>query len=620
MTTDLPPGAVAVIPGTPQFRVFEYAPLSPQQAWRFGQDGSMAYRYKLAGRQQQVAVSYLPNLPRAGRYTIEAYVPRQHADATLVGYHVVYYDQGVRREKLVRVNQAASRGQWVALGDYDLDPDQRGSGRVNVTDYTDRDNVFMAFAALRWVPASATVSQPDPVPDDTRATTRPTADNDHTTEPTVTNQDVINAFIVAAAEFDETFTDWISAVGLDSIYRDRRAAFTLNIRTLRGLSADRLARVDVALLLPAADLARRAVEASRPKPSAGFEARRGGKADGTTWGVHGSAGFGVPPRQFWDFWLRELTEMGIRWYKQCDNGGDDTGPNSNFQWVLALKNAGITPVIRYQAGQQWPNGLASNYFDKMSRFAREGVVFAEIGNEPNLPWEWSGEWANGLAFHNPDVIRIVNQQWVENAEEAMRRGVRPAYPALAPTDWRGNFHPRLSSVKFHEASFHFLNNTFRTRARNLFRNGAWLAVHTATWEQPVDFDPWAQSPVWDQCLRGYEVPVRYMRDILGVDISNLIVMSTEGGVYTPESTSMRGHIRLKGDREHAEKMIEMFDYIETRTMLTAMMPWCIAVDERIGHKPPEYIHDGWFLERGGQFVARDVVATLKQVYRQRKGG
>lgn len=615
MAESLPQGAVGVWPTMPGFKVYEYAPLPPERAWKTGTDSyGRPYRYKLTSREQDVAITYQPQLPKADTYVIEVFVPAENAQARNAGYHVVYYEGTVRRERVMKVDQAANAGQWVSLGTYTLDPRFRDAGRINVTDFSPEDNVPIAFGGIRWVPASvrAVVEQKPPVTVVTQG------------QPTLTNQDAINAFIVAAAAFNEKFTDWVTAARLDSIYQNRKAAFTTDVRTLPALGEQRIAALAQALQMPPKQLAEAAVKASRPTPVSTVGAsggqRASGRVDGRTWGIHGSAGFGVPPRHLWDFWIGELKAMGIKWYKQCDNGGDDTGPNSCFAWVLALRDAGITPVIRYQQGEQFPGRLADNYFNKMAQYAKNGVVYAEIGNEPNLPWEWSGEWRNRLAFHNPDVVRIINENWLNDAERAIRVGARPAYYAFAPTDWRGGYHPNLSSVAFYDYGFRFLGAQHRQRTLNVFRNGGWLAVHVSTYEQPPDFDPFAHNPVWDMCLRGYEVPLKYLRQHLGLDTSKLDIMSTEGGVFTPESTSMNNRPRLSGDGEHARKTLEMFDYIETSTPLMAMMPWCIAVDSRIGHRPEEYVHDGWYVERGGQLVAREVVRALKQTYSARKGG
>src|SRR3990172_4402341 len=180
-----------------------------------------------------------------------------------------------------------------------------------------------------------------------------------------------------------------------------------------------------------ADLAKAAANVSKPQQPGK------GKIDGRTWGVHGAAGSAAPPRQMWDFWIRELKEMGIKWYKQCDSTGpQDTGDGSIFRWVLKLRDAGITPVVRYQMGHQFPNRLDSDRFEKMTAYVREGIVYAEIGNEPNLAVEWS--WPQEkVSWQNNDCIRAVAENWLGDAEEAVKRGARPAWYAMAPTDWQG---------------------------------------------------------------------------------------------------------------------------------------------------------------------------------------
>ncbi len=609
----LPPGAVGVWPGDAGFVIHEYELLPPERAWQtFTDELGKTARAKLSSRLQDVAVSYSPQLTAPDRYLIEAYIPAENAQLSNTQYHVTYHEGDDQVERVVRVDQAANAGRWVSLGEFDLNPEKPSSGRTNVVDFSEVDPPqSIAFAGIRWRPALAIPepAPPEPPPEPEPLPPEPVLPP----APEHSHQDVINAFIVAAAGFEEAFTDWITSVGLEHIYADRNATYSgVSILQLSGLSIDRLTSVAHALTLSRAELARAAVEASRPR-----QPER--NADGRSWGVHGSAGFGVPPRHMWDFWIGELKAMGLRWYKQCDNGGDDRGDNSCFRWVLALRDAGITTVIRYQQSEQFPNKLADNYFRKMEAYAREGVIWAEIGNEPNLRWEWSGPWRDRLAFHNQQVISIINEDWLNEAEEALRRGVRPAYPAFAPTDWRQNAHPDLSSVQFYNKSFEFLARHHRQRTRELFRRGAWLAVHVATYELPVDFDPFGQGgATWDMCLRGYEVPLRALQHFL--DIRDPVVMSTEGGVFTPESTSMNNHPRLANDDAHADMMLKMFDFIETQTPIQGMMPWCLAVDESIGHKPQEYIRDGWYVKRGGGLQGRAVINRLKQVHRQRIGG
>lgn len=81
-----------------------------------------------------------------------------------------------------------------------------------------------------------------------------------------TNQDVINAFIVVGANFNEKFTDLVAAAGLNVIFNDRKAAYSGPAMTaLPNLSADRKNALNETMKMSSDALAKAAVEASKPK-------------------------------------------------------------------------------------------------------------------------------------------------------------------------------------------------------------------------------------------------------------------------------------------------------------------------------------------------------------------
>jgi hypothetical protein len=80
---------------------------------------------------------------------------------------------------------------------------------------------------------------------------------------------------------------------------------------------------------------------------------------------------------------------------------------------------------------------------------------------------------------------------------------------------------------------------------------------------------------------------------------------------------MDGHKRYKDDAEHGDLVIKMFDYIERANILQAMMPWCVSSHPDIGLANPDFPDDGWYINRGGQRVARAVVGRMKEAKRQR---
>jgi len=342
-----------------------------------------------------------------------------------------------------------------------------------------------------------------------------------------------------------------------------------------------------------------------------------GPEKGNVRGIHGSAGTVAPPRHFWDNWINELQAMGIAWYKQLDAGDpNDLSANSTFAWVRKLTQNGITPIIRYYQGQMFPGRLNEPAFEKMKRYAAEGIVWCEIGNEPNLDHaEWHSSHHGKVSWQNPFYPNTIVENWIKDAEKAVAAGARPGFYALAPTDWgSGRPHPTLSSVLFYQRMFEHVaaNPGLLQRFRSLFGPGkAWLAVHASTYEWPPNFNPFPPGePPYDMCLRGYEIPLQTMRKLLG--ITDVIVMSTEGGVFCKDSGSMAGHQRLASHAEHAARTVEMFKWLQEHSPLQAMCPWLISnVHAAIGHSDPAWANDGWYDGAAPNFDPKPVVQAMK---------
>src|SRR5690606_1741232 len=103
-------------------------------------------------------------------------------------------------------------------------------------------------------------------------------------------------------------------------------------------------------------------------------------------------------------------------------------------------------IIRYYVQAMFPDSLPPIAFDKMRAYAAEGITWAEIGNEPNLTVEWKGEWIPSFSIMNPQQVRSVAAAWVKDAQQALAAGARPAFYAMAPTDWKGQSNPWFSGV------------------------------------------------------------------------------------------------------------------------------------------------------------------------------
>jgi uncharacterized protein YvpB len=443
--------------------------------------------------------------------------------------------------------------------------------------------------------------------------------------PTYTWQDVINAAVTVSLEANQNWSDWFAAAGawtvfnnslreepysglaignwpIDSVWREKMLA-------LLGLSSDEIAKVT-------------AVTQNEHERTTKIDIAKTRQKRGSIVGVHGAPGVAAPPQQFWDDWIELLKDMNVKWYKMLDNGDPhDTSPHSTFAWAKRLKKEDIEPIIRYYLGSQFPDTLPEGHFQKMKKYAAEDILWAEIGNEPNLDIEWRSEWRNRqnrnpMRHTNPDVIQKLADTWVRDAKRALDAGVKPAFYAFAPTDWRGNSHPLYSSVFFTKKVVAQLAKTHHAETLDIFKRGGWIAVHAATYEQADEFaTERSDSTVWDMTLRSYEVVIRAFKASFGneLDVDIIPVMSTEGGVFTPDSTSMIGHDRLATDEEHARRVVEMFKWLERNSPLQAMCPWCLSVGSRIGHFDSQFQFDGWVEEVNGQLINRPVIEAMKQL-------
>jgi uncharacterized protein YvpB len=443
--------------------------------------------------------------------------------------------------------------------------------------------------------------------------------------PTFTWQDAINASVTTAIRAGASWEDWWTVAGVWSTFNNAPRSSPYAGPPIEHWPIDESLRQQILelLKLDSAELIRitaatQAEQERREKEQAAQKRQR----LGSIIGVHGAPGVGAPRPDTWDTWIDFLKEMGVRWYKQCDNGDPQAlGETSIFAWAQRLQQEGIQPIIRYLQPEQFPDPLPDHHFEKMRRFADAGIVWAEIGNEPNLDREWQRPWHNQenqkpMRHTNPQVIRHIAETWVTDAQRALDAGARPAFYAFAPTDWKSNSNPLYSSVFFTHKVVGYLAQHHRAETIDIFERGGWIAVHAATYEQPVDFAIHRpDGTTWDMTLRSYEVVLDAFREHFGpdLDLDDVVIMSTEGGVFTPESKSMGGHERLATNEEHAERTVEMFRWLERHSPLQAMCPWCLSVGGMIGHFDGEFQLDGWVEEVNGQLRPRAVVAAMTQL-------
>lgn len=430
-------------------------------------------------------------------------------------------------------------------------------------------------------------------------------------------QDVINATVIVATPIRADWNAWMNDAGFWAMFTNelRPLPYTGPAINTWPIAPELRRQITDLLKLSSAELTQKVIAVVQQAEQEQQWPRPHQPAPGAIVGIHGPPGVGCPPRADWDRWINVLHEMGVMWFKQCDDG--DLNRRDILDWCKRLKAEGIEPIVRYFKDQQFPDPLPDAHFEKMRRYADAGIVWAEIGNEPNLDHEWQQSWWGRVDFNNPEVIRLLAEGWVRDAQRALQAGVRPAFYAMGPTDWRGGVHPTLSSVYFTSRIALYLAERRRDETIDIFRRGGWFAVHAATYEQPDDFDPFRpDGTIWDITLRGYEIVIKCFRDAFGpsLDVDYIPIMSTEGGVFTPESTSMAGHIRLNSEAEHAERVVSMFRWLERHSPLQAMCPWCLSADGFGGPFDPRFNADGWFTRANGKLRERPVVDAMRRLH------
>ena len=205
-----------------------------------------------------------------------------------------------------------------------------------------------------------------------------------------------------------------------------------------------------------------------------------------------------------------MLSMGIKYCKVLYKGDQ-----KQFDFIMLLKNAGITPVVRiyddHTAGRN-PN-LAS-----AQKLIQNGVTLIEVMNEPNI--EWPGiDWNNYT-----DVLRVADV-WMNDAIQIIDWGGRPAFPAMAPTD-RGDINNRLSGPKWAERIMAVSRDKMRS-----YKTKLWLAVHVSPFNKPFDFAPVRPGYIDDFCFEYYKVVQEWFKFYF--EVQNPLTISTEGGVYSP---------------------------------------------------------------------------------------
>lgn len=146
-------------------------------------------------------------------------------------------------------------------------------------------------------------------------------------------------------------------------------------------------------------------------------------SNSNAFGFHGPAGKSAVPSNDGlspDKAAIELVRRGVTWFTLLAEGTD------LVPFAEAMIRHGIMVIVRLYLFRPHPGHLVIT--DLVKAYRNAGVVYFQVGNEPNLNNEWSNEYLPNLF----EAVHQINDQFVKNTETINGVGGISLYPALSP--------------------------------------------------------------------------------------------------------------------------------------------------------------------------------------------
>lgn len=187
-------------------------------------------------------------------------------------------------------------------------------------------------------------------------------------------------------------------------------------------------------------------------------------------GLHGSALPGwAGGDEGYDHWIRELVEMGIKWFKVVDDGGD------SLPFCEKLLDAGIFPIVRILRRDPPPNDtpepnpghIGAPEEQTIRRLIAAGVRYFETNNEPNLPLEWKH---NAMPANPIECAKLVALNWLFDARLILSLGGLPGLPAISSG-----------------GEMDLIGALVTLGREDILLEGCWIAVHNLGGNRPLNF-------------------------------------------------------------------------------------------------------------------------------------
>ncbi len=187
-------------------------------------------------------------------------------------------------------------------------------------------------------------------------------------------------------------------------------------------------------------------------------------------GLHGSAlaGWSVGDEGY-AFWVNELVEMGIKWFKVLDDAGN------SLPLCEHLLAAGIFPIVRIIRRDPPPNDtpepnpghLAAPEEETLRRLIAAGVRYFETNNEPDLAAAWKHRAMPGDAL---EAAKLVALNWLFDARLILSLGGLPGLPAISSG-----------------GTLDLMGALVALGRHDILLEGCWIAVHNYCGNRPLNY-------------------------------------------------------------------------------------------------------------------------------------
>lgn len=170
-----------------------------------------------------------------------------------------------------------------------------------------------------------------------------------------------------------------------------------------------------------------------------------------------------------DFWVNQLVELRVKWFKVLDSGGD------SLALCEKLIDAEIFPLVRILRSDPPPNDTPEpnpgHIGDREEKAIRKlvaaGVRYFETNNEPDLVTEWKH---GAIPDDAAETAKLVALNWLFDARIILDAGGHPALPAVSAP-----------------SSMDLMGALVSLGKQDILLEGCWIAIHNHCLNRPLAF-------------------------------------------------------------------------------------------------------------------------------------